>query len=237
MQISAGETTKNDIFYHQHSLYSIIPFYLLYIFLYSAGSCEIFAEGNLLGAPACSKVQSIYLKVVYACINKEVLKSDYKEEIDQTSEGAESHDSSLREEAKFSDTDIGDSEDKESTEHTKTNGKEVSIVKEKDQSKLKQQGDVAVRSASDILSSYKHITDNTKEFLLFVGLAIALGIAIFLALVVWGMYCSNRLTRIKNVLRKPNRKIMTKSDTNTGNGTTSDIIDANVNSLITGNEN
>ena len=164
------------------------------------------------------------------------MKSDYKEEIDQTSEGAESHDSSLREEAKFSDTDIGDSEDKESTEHTKTNGKEVSIVKEKDQSKLKQQGDVAVRSASDILSSYKHITDNTKEFLLFVGLAIALGIAIFLALVVWGMYCSNRLTRIKNGLRKPNRKIMTKSDTNTGNGTTSDIIDANVNSLITGNE-
>ena len=202
-----------------------------------AGSCEIFAEGNLLGAPACSKVQSIYLKVVYACINKEVLKSDYKEEIDQTSEGAESHDSSLREEAKFSDTDIGDSEDKESTEHTKTNGKEVSIVKEKDQSKLKQQGDVAVRSSSDILSSYKHITDNTKEFLLFVGLAIALGIAIFLALVVWGMYCSNRLTRIKNGLRKPNRKIMTKSDTNTGKGTTSDIIDANVNSLITGNEN
>ena len=191
----------------------------------------------MLGAPACSKVPSIYLKVVYACINKEVLKTDYKEEIDQTSEGAESHDSSLREEAKFADTDIGDSEDKESTEHTKTNGKEVSIVKEKDQSKLKQQGDVAVRSASDILSSYKHITDNTKEFLLFVGLAIALGIAIFLALVVWGMYCSNRLTRIKNGLRKPNRKIMTKSDTNTGNGTTSDIIDANVNSLITGNEN
>ena len=165
------------------------------------------------------------------------MKSDYIEEIDQTSEGAESHDSSLREEAKFSDTDIGDSEDKESTEHAKTNGKEVSIVKVKDQSKLKQQGEVAVRSASDILSSYKHITDNTKEFLLFVGLAIALGIAIFLALVVWGMYCSNRLTRIKNGLRKPNRKIMTKSDTNTGNGTTSDIIDANVNCLITGNEN
>ena len=202
-----------------------------------AGSCEVFAEGNLLGAPACSKVQSIYLKVVYACINKEVLKSDYKEEIDQTSEGDESHESSLREEAKFADTDIGDSEDKESTEHTKTNGKEVSIVKVKDQSKLKQQGEVAERSASDILSSYKHITDNTKEFLLFVGLAIALGIAIFLSLVVWGMYCSNRLTRIKNGLRKPNRKIMTKSDTNTGNGTTSDIIDANVNSLIIGNEN
>ena len=165
------------------------------------------------------------------------MKSDYREEIYQTSEGAESHESSLREEAKITDTDIGDSEDKESTEHTKTNGKEVSIVKEKDQSKLKQQGEVAVRSASDILASYKHITDNAKELLLFVGLAIALGIAIFLALVVWGMYCSNRLTRIKHGLRKPNRKIMTKSDTNTGNGTTSDIIDANVNSLITGNEN
>ena len=165
------------------------------------------------------------------------MKSDYKEEIDQTSEGAESRESSLREETKFTDTDIGDSEDKESTEHAKTNGKEVSIVNEKDQSKLKQQGEVAVRSASDILSSYKHITDNRKEFLLFVGLAIALGIAIFLALVVLGMYCSNRLTRIKNELRKPNRTIMTKSDTNTGNGTMSDIIDANVNSLITGNEN
>ena len=237
MQISAGETTKNDIFYHQHSLYSIIQFYLLYSFLYSAGSCEIFAEGNLLGAPACSKVQSIYLKVVYACINKEVLKSDYKEEIDQTSEGAESRESSLGEETKFADTDIGDSEDKESTENTKTNGKEVSIVKETDQSKLKQQGDVAVRSSSDILSSYKHITDNTEEFLLFVGLAIALGLGLFLALVVWGMYRSNRLTRIKNRLRKPSSNIMTTSDTNTGNGTMSDIIDAYVNSPITGNRN
>ena len=307
MQILAGETTKNDIFYHQHSLYSIIPFYLLYSFLYSAGSCEIFAEGNLLGAPACSKVQSIYLKVVYACINKEVLKSNNNEEIDQTSEGTESiqdydemqpsigtitpsnnqkanvdknninninnnnmnidtysdnhndrnvnaiadndgefdrsyiisssHESSSREEANFADTDIGDSEDKGSTERTRTNDKEVSIVKAKDQSKLKQQSEVVVGIASDILSSYKHITDNTEEFLLFVGLAIALGLGLFLALVVWGMYRSNRLTRIKNRLRKPSSNIMTTSDTNTGNGTMSDIIDAYVNSPITGNRN
>ena len=303
MQISAGETTKNDIFYHQHSLYSIIPFY----FLYFAGSCEIFAEGNLLGAPACSKVQSIYLKVVYACINKEVLKSNNKEEIDQISEGTESiqdyeemqpsigtitpsnnqkanvdknninninnnnmnkdtysdnhndrnvnaiadndgefdrsyiisssHESSSREEANFADTDIGDSGDKGSTERTITNDKEVSIVKAKDQSKLKQQSEVVVGIASDILSSYKHITDNTEEFLLFVGLAIALGLGLFLALVVWGMYRSNRLTRIKNRLRKPSSNIMTTSDTNTGNGTMSDIIDAYVNSPITGNRN
>ena len=33
----------------------------------------------MLGAPACSKVQSIYLKVVYACINSEVLKPTYSD--------------------------------------------------------------------------------------------------------------------------------------------------------------
>ena len=110
-------------------------------------------------------------------------------------------------------------------------------MKAKDQCKLKQQSEVVVGIASDILSSYKHITDNTEEFLLFVGLAIALGLGLFLALVVWGMYRSNRLTRIKNRLRKPSSNIMTTSDTNTGNGTMSDIIDAYVNSPITGNRN
>ena len=114
-----------------------------------------------------------------------------------------------------------------------TEKEDVAIVKTKDQSKLKQQSEVVVGIASDILSSYKHITDNKEEFVLFVGLAIALGLGLFLALVVWGMYRSNRLTRIKNRLRKPNSSIMITSDT-TANGTMSDIIDAYVNSPITG---
>ena len=137
---------------------------------------------------------------------------------------------SNREETNFADTTNARSDDIKDTSDIK---KEVSIVKAKDQSKLKQQSEVVVGIASDILSSYKHITDNTEEFLLFVGLAIALGLGLFLALVVWGMYRSNRLTRIKNRLRKPNSNIMTTSDT-TANGTMSDIIDAYVHSPITG---
>lgn len=260
----------------------------------------------MLGAPACSKVQSIYLKVVYACINSEVLKPTYSDasvnasrdgldsegdyispENTQTSEYYDSIPPSLttttipnkvkgnnnsnnkqsssshptdheksnenpdedgdgqfdrsyiissshggnREDTNFADINSKD-EDNEIKEMS-DGEKEVSIVKAKDQSKLKQQSEVVVGIASDILSSYKHITDNTEEFLLFVGLAIALGLGLFLALVVWGMYRSNRLTRIKNRLRKPNSNTMTTSDT-TNNGTMSDIIDAYVNSPITG---
>ena len=286
-----------------------------------SGSCEIFAEGNMLGAPACSKLQSVYLKVVYACINSEVLKPTYSDvslvdgtnndpnakEDENTSiketqyydsippslttitpkekqktmiidndnnnnkDGSSSPSDSRNEDGHHSEgghfdrsyiissshggTHGGEEEEEEDTNvadpNTKgedneikdmssdTNGKEVSIVKAKDQSKLKQQSEVVVGIASDILSSYKHITDNTEEFLLFVGLAIALGLGLFLALVVWGMYRSNRLTRIKNRLRKPNimgNNLMTTSDTNTNtaNGTMSDIIDAYVNSPITG---
>ena len=265
----------------------------------------------MLGAPACSKVQSIYLKVVYACINSEVLKptysdtsvnaskdslssegddispekthtSDYYDAIppslttiipnkkqktimgNSNSNNNNQHSSSshsidhetndnpdededgqfdrsyiissshggTREETNFADINA-EGEDNE-IKGMSDSEKEVSVVKAKDQSKLKQQSEIVVGLASDILSSYKHITDNTEEFLLFVGLAVALGLGLFLALVVWGMYRSNRLTRIKNRLRKPNSNVMTTSDT-TANGTMSDIIDAYVNSPITGN--
>ena len=128
----------------------------------------------------------------------------------------------------------GDNDEIESTSDT-AEEKEVSIIKAKDQGKLKQQGEVVGGIAVDIFSKYKHITDNTEEFLLFVGLAVALGLGLFLALVVWGMYRSNRLTRIKNRLRKPSSNLMTTSDCTTANGgTMSDIIDAYVNSPITG---
>ena len=138
-----------------------------------------------------------------------------------------------REETNFADTANTVGEDS-AIKDTSDKHKEVSIVKAKDQSKINEQSDIVVGLASDILSSYKHITDNTEEFLLFVGLAIALGLGLFLSLVVWGMYRSNRLTRIKNRLRKPNSNIMASSDT-TANGTMSDIIDAYINSPITGN--
>ena len=142
---------------------------------------------------------------------------------------------SSREETNFADTvnTKGDDNDIKGTSDSHKN-EDVLVVKAKDQSKIDNQSEIVVGLASDILSSYKHITDNTEEFLLFVGLAIALGLGLFLALVVWGMYRSNRLTRIKNRLRKPNSNIMTNSDT-TANGTMSDIIDAYVNSPITGN--
>ena len=41
---------------------------------------------------------------------------------------------------------------------------------------------------SDFFASYKHIQNHKAKFILFLTLSIALGLALFLAMVVWGMY-------------------------------------------------
>ena len=40
-------------------------------------SCVVIAEGASLGVPACTSRQNVYLKTVFACVSKEVLKDDY----------------------------------------------------------------------------------------------------------------------------------------------------------------
>ena len=97
---------------------------------------------------------------------------------------------------------------------------QVTIAKAKDQEELDKQTNLVVGFVSNFFSSYKHISENQAKFFLFVGLAVAMGLALFLAMVVWGMYRSNRLTRIKNRLRRPNSGQVVEPQT------TSDVIDA-----------
>ncbi len=37
------------------------------------------ADGGSLGAPACSKSQRVYLKAVFACVAKDVLKPEFQD--------------------------------------------------------------------------------------------------------------------------------------------------------------
>ena len=105
-------------------------------------------------------------------------------------------------------------------------GGSVTISKAKDQEELDKQTNMVVGFVSNFFSSYKHISENQAEFFLFVGLAVAAGLAFFLAMVVWGMYRSNRLTRIKNRLRRPGNGGLTTSSSQQDPHTTSDVIDA-----------
>ena len=42
-----------------------------------SGSCSVLANGTALGAPDCKAHHNIYLKTVYTCIHKSVLKPQY----------------------------------------------------------------------------------------------------------------------------------------------------------------
>lgn len=42
-----------------------------------------------------------------------------------------------------------------------------------------------------------------EKFILFASLSVALGLGLFLALLIWGMYRSSRLARIKNSVARP----------------------------------
>ena len=108
---------------------------------------------------------------------------------------------------------------------------DVKVTKTEDQEKIEEESNFVVEVVSNFFSSYKHISENQAEFFLFVGLAVAMGLALFLAMLVWGMYRSNRLTRIKNRLRRPNTAMtMTSSVDASAGGTTSEVIDAYIHS-------
>ena len=72
---------------------------------------------------------------------------------------------------------------------------ELETAKEKE-------SDLVVGFVSNFMSSYEHIKKNKEKFILFASVSVAIGLGLFLALVVWGMYRSNRLRRVgKNVAR------------------------------------
>ena len=57
--------------------------------------------------------------------------------------------------------------------------------------------DLVVGFVSDFMSSYAHIRDHKAKFILFASLSVALGLALFLALLAWGAWRSSRLARVK----------------------------------------
>ena len=63
--------------------------------------------------------------------------------------------------------------------------------------------DLVVGFVSDFMSSYNHIKRHQAKFILFASLSVALGLALFLSMLVWGMYRSARLSRIKNSVQTP----------------------------------
>ena len=180
------------------------------------------ADGQSLGAPECNYQPSIYLKTVFACINKEVIKPTYRSLTTTTTTTttttstttttttsittASTNAASTTTESDFQSFDrsyiiasshneddqmLGDNIDKVMLEEDDSNGI-VSIAKANDKEELEEQTNFVVGFVSNFFSSYKHISENQAEFFLFVGLAVAMGLALFLAMLIWGMYRSNR---------------------------------------------
>lgn len=66
-----------------------------------------------------------------------------------------------------------------------------------------QQTDMVVGFVSDFMSSYQHIRLHKEKFIIFACLSVALGLLLFLGMLVWGMYRSHRLARIKASMQRP----------------------------------
>ncbi len=66
-------------------------------------------------------------------------------------------------------------------------------------------GTMMVGFVSDVMSSYNHIKKHKEKFILFASLSVALGLALFLAMVLWGVYRSSRLNRLKASVPRPNQ--------------------------------
>ena len=62
---------------------------------------------------------------------------------------------------------------------------------------------MVVGFVSDVMSSYNHIKKHKEKFILFASLSVALGLALFLAMVLWGVYRSSRLSRLKRNVPRP----------------------------------
>ncbi|XP_040580848.1 uncharacterized protein [Lepeophtheirus salmonis] len=175
-------------------------------------SCVVMADGASLGAPDCiGSNTNVYLKTAYACVDVDVLKTHYQHR-DRTTTAATTtisapigsssthslnkyEPSSSSSSRAFNDDDIilenidGLIDDNTMLLHP-------SFADEADGKKGKEGDDLVAGLVSDIVSSYRHIQMHREKFILFVVLSIALGLALFLSILLWSMYRSKRLSRI-----------------------------------------
>lgn len=209
-------------------------------FSFLAGKCVITADGASLGAPACKGSQNIYLKTVYACVNRDVFKPAYRVLGDPTTTTTtttttsttappyvdyehwrttdppivitDDHMGSLDDPARDikAETMLGDlSHARTPDEHHQEDGRgrsqdaTVSSTATDSAGVTEKETDLVVGFVSDFMSSYNHIKQHQAKFILFASLSVALGLALFLSMLVWGMYRSARLSRIKNSVQTP----------------------------------
>lgn len=159
--------------------------------------CVVIADGRSLGSASCtSTARNAYLKTVYACVNQSVMKDQYQfdhKDLEQTTARSEVTSADERsitnvEETMMSDLSAAndDKDQQESSNATPT---------EKDT-------DMVVGLVSDVMTSYGHIRRHKAKLILLATLSVALGLTLFLGLLIWGVYRSSRLSRIKSEVQR-----------------------------------
>jgi hypothetical protein len=205
------------------------------------------AEGAALGAPACTPDHNIYLKSVYTCVNKNIFKDEFRDDIPKTTTTTTTTTTTLpttkptttttttttttsnESSSTTTDSDIyfgnilptdktilapksKDGEEEgpigraslpgpslvhrtdglvddylhNSNNNNDNNGaSKVEVVTDAGE---EERNNLVVGFFSDFFASYKHIQNHKAKFILFLPLRIALGLALFLGMVVWGMY-------------------------------------------------
>ena len=183
-------------------------------------SCAVTADGASLGAPDCGATRSVYLKSVYACVRKDVLLPRYVGGLTTTTPATTSttttttttspveSDTTARpkqETIMLGDPSMFDEVSSSSQERNALRGDDGGAVATTTES------DLVVGFVSDVMSSYAHIKNHKEKFILFATLSVALGLTLFLSMVVWGMYRSSRLSRIKASMQRPQQQQPTSS--------------------------
>jgi hypothetical protein len=209
-------------------------------------SCTVTADGESLGTPECKATQNIYLKSVYACVKKDVLLPKYRGEEETTTTTTTTATTSTKtstttdsggvspkqETIMLGDPSMIDEEDNRSSpsstkqERTASRSNSGNVVGNgfgDENVSTTTESDLVVGFVSDFMSSYAHIKNHKEKFILFATLSVALGLTLFLSMVVWGMYRSSRLSRIKaSMQRPPSSSYFAASPTSSANPQTPD---------------
>lgn len=206
------------------------------------GSCVVLADGASLGTPECKAHHNLYLKTVYTCMHKSVLKPHYQDRpittttASTTTTTTTSTSTTTEESTTVNPKSIDDRGVIEPDQYDQTVGhyddnkrmkpaetmldddlftpsgidEEIQNVQDDGTSKEMVKSDseeettnFVVGFVSDFFASYKHIQEHKEKFILFISLSIAIGLTLFLGMVVWNMYRSSRLERIAKRLRRP----------------------------------
>ncbi len=178
----------------------------------------ILADGESLGAPACTASQYVYLKTVYTCVSGQVYKPEY------LATGIESTTPTTITERELQ-TEVATTPASEPTARGQdeeamlgdlssyhVDGGDLSPIQERTAydenapATTTEQTDLVVGFVSDVMSSYAHIRDHKAKFILFASLSVALGLALFLAMLAWGAWRSSRLARLKASMPRPQQQ-------------------------------